>query len=174
GPHSFPSRPYGKAARRTRLSGLSGRLDLGPCRCSSAAGLHSRPQLLDIANCRPLLERGGHAALLPSYCFELDRLAIGDGKTVARLDVEVVAPEIRKDPIAMTLQFDGHLQGVIARGDRPAEDGYLFLCGQRARLVLLVVLDGPVQDEQRLGQAEGGAHVIAEGDLRTGPTNSTR
>src|SRR6185369_10218935 len=65
---------------------------------------------------------------------------------------------------------------VIAGRDRTDEDRNVLLIGQRTvvGLVLLVVLNGAVEHEQRAGQAERAAQIISKVDFRTGTTGTAR
>ena len=54
---------------------------------------------------------------------------------------------------------------VIARRDRAAEDRDVLLVGERAGVVLAVVLDRAVDDEERAREAERARHLVLEVDL---------
>ena len=86
---------------------------------------------------------------------------------MTRLHLEVVALQVGEDAVAVPLERQEHLHGVIARRDRAAEDWDVLLVGQGAALVLVlaVVLDGAVDDEERAHEAEGVRHLVVEGDL---------
>ena len=79
---------------------------------------------------------------------ELYGLAFGDREGVARLNLELVAAKIREDAVSVPAKLHEHLQRVITRRDRAAEDGNFRLCRESARVVFLVVLHGAVEHEE--------------------------
>ena len=88
-----------------------------------------------------------------------------DGERVRALDLELVAAQVREDAVAVALEVQDDLHGVIARRDRAAEDRDLLLIGERAGVVRAVVLDRTVDDEERAREAEGARHLVLEEDL---------
>ena len=68
-------------------------------------------------------------------------------------------------PYPLPWNWSKNLNGVIAGRDRSAEDRDLFLLGERAAVVGLVVLDGAVEHEERAHQPERARHVVLELNL---------
>src|SRR5690606_7372791 len=91
----------GERARRCRRAGAAG-ARLG----SRVAARSARPQALEVADSRSLLDGSGHASLLESHHLEVHRLALGHGERVAVLDLEAVAAKVRKDAITVAAELD--------------------------------------------------------------------
>ena len=119
---------------------------------------------------RPLLERRRHAALLERRGRDGERLALDGGERVARLDLELVAPQVREDAVAVALEREGDLD---ACGRRAASSRCRSGCpsDRRERPVSSCRLywTCAVDDEERPRELEGVRHLVLELDLGARP-----
>src|SRR5689334_22060632 len=129
---------------------------------------HPRRDLFVEADRRALFEGCRHATLFVSDDLERQCLAFHGGERMARTRFEVVTLQVREDPVPAALKLEQYLYCVIAGRNRSTEDRNFLLLGERAAVVGLVVLDGPIQNEERAHQLEGARHVVLELNLRAG------